>query len=145
MNKIFLILFFIIFLCIFSSNKIIKEKFENYNNKPEFPIDVVYTWAGNKSNDIRTSNNNELKYSIKSVLKYLPWVNHIYILMNPPKRKPSWIDESLDKYITVVDQTETFPEGYDLPNKNSNAIETTLHNIKGLSEHFIYFNDDVDR
>ena len=49
--------------------------------------------------------------------------------MNPPKRKPSWIDESLEKYITVVDQTETFPEGYDLPNKNSNAIETTLHNI----------------
>lgn len=128
----------------FSRNKISKEKFENYNKKPEFPIDVVYTWAGNKkSNDIRTSNNNELKYSIKSVLKYLPWVNHIYILMNPPKRKPSWIDESLEKYITVVDQTETFPEGYDLPNKNSNAIETTLHNIKGLSEHFIYFNDDV--
>ena len=29
-----------------------------------------------------------------------------------------------------------------MPNRNSNAIETTLSEIPGLNEHFIYFNDD---
>ena len=29
-----------------------------------------------------------------------------------------------------------------MPSTNSNSIETTIINIEGLSEHFIYFNDD---
>ena len=116
---------------------------EDFSNKTPFPIDIVYTWAGEDiSDNIRISNNNELKYSLRSVYKYAPWVNHIYILMNPPKRKPSWFNNNYNKLITIVDQTETFPKNSVLPNTNSNAIETTLHNIKGLSEHFIYFNDD---
>ena len=58
------------------------------NDEPPFPIDIVYTWAGehNDTNDARISNNNELKYSLRSVMKYAPWVNKIYILMNPPKQ-----------------------------------------------------------
>ena len=56
----------------------------NLIKKPSFPIDVVYTWAGeNKELNVRTAYNYELKYSIISILKYLPWVNHIYVLMNP--------------------------------------------------------------
>jgi hypothetical protein len=112
-------------------------------NTPPFPIDVVYTWAGEQMSDnIRVSYNYELKYSIRSVDLYAPWVNKIYILMNPPKKLPSWIDEEKNTKIVIVEHTETFPFLSYLPNTNSNAIETTIANIKDLSEHYIYFNDD---
>jgi hypothetical protein len=109
--------------------------------KPPFPIDVVYTWYGEDfqaSN--RLSNNNELKYSLRSVFFYAPWINNIYILMNKAKR-PSWINDT--SRIIIVDHEETFPSKEYLPNTNSNAIETTIANIPGLSEHYIYFNDDM--
>jgi hypothetical protein len=111
---------------------------------PPFPIDVVYTWAGeyNNTTNARLSNNNELKYSIRSVIKYAPWVNKIFILMNPPKKIPSWFNESYKNKIILVDHNDTFKRQH-MPCTNSNSIETTIINIPGLSEHFIYFNDDV--
>tara|TARA_Y100000389_G_scaffold112032_1_gene109071 strand:- start:3291 stop:4265 length:975 start_codon:yes stop_codon:yes gene_type:complete len=108
-----------------------------------FPIDVVYTWTGEiNNNNKRFSYNNELKYSLRSIIKFAPWVNHIYIYMNPPKKIPSWFNNNYKKKITILDHTETVLRNY-MPNTNSNAIETTLSEIPGLSENFIYFNDDV--
>ena len=110
--------------------------------KKERLIDVVYTWAGEKySDNIRFSNNNELRYSLRSVMMFAPWVNHIYILMNPPLTVPSWFNEKYKQKITIIDHNTTFDTKH-LPNTNSNAIETTLSKIPGLHEHFIYFNDD---
>jgi hypothetical protein len=128
-----------------NSKSITYEPYKNTysNDSPPFPIDIVYSWGGEKvSDDRRASNNNELKYSLRSVAKFVPWVNRIFILINPPKKVPSWFNERYGELITLVDETETFPKGSPLPNKNSNAIETTIHNIPGLSEHFIYSCDD---
>ena len=114
--------------------------------KPPFPIDAVFTWAGEgfkDSDNIRVAYNEELKYSLRSVYFNLPWINHIYILMNPPKKKPSWFNDKFEKWVTILDQMETFPDKSDTPSTNSNAIEMTLHRIPNLSEHFIYFNDDT--
>lgn len=112
------------------------------DNNPYFPIDVVYTWSGEiNTNNKRFSYNNELKYSLRSIMKFAPWVNHIYIYMNPPKKLPSWFNNNYKKKITILDHNETILRNY-TPNTNSNAIETTLSEITGLSEHFIYFNDD---
>jgi hypothetical protein len=46
--------------------------------------------------------------------------------------------------VCVVDHKQIF-QGYEsaLPTFNSQSIETALHRIDGLSERFIYFNDDV--
>ena len=135
------IIVFILFFCLIYFNSCLKVK-EGLDTN--FPVDVVYTWSGESySNDIRTSNNNELKFSLRSVHKFLPWVRHIFILMNPPKKKPSWFSDNYSKYITLIDHKEIFPSTMTLPVTNSNAIETTLYKIPGLSEHFIYFNDDV--
>lgn len=142
-----IILFLSIVFLIYKINTIKYE--ENYSNlsltpTPPFKIDIVYTWAGenhNKNNE-RLSDNNELKYSLRSVMKYAPWVNKIYILMNPPKKKPSWFNKNYKKKIILIDHNDTFKNKKYLPSTNSNSIETTLVNIKGLSEHFIYFNDD---
>jgi hypothetical protein len=43
----------------------------------------------------------------------------------------------------MIDTTETFPHPRYLPNSNSNAIESTIPNINNLSEHYIYFCDDI--
>ena len=109
--------------------------------KPPFPIDIVYTWKGeNESNDMRLRYNNELKYSLRSLELFAPWVNKIFILMNNAKQ-PSWIKDN--SKIIIVEHSETFPSEKYLPNTNSNAIETTIANIKDLSNHYIYFNDDI--
>jgi len=113
------------------------------DESPPFPIDVVYTWKGEEvTNDIRSSYNHELKYSLRSIDLYAPWVNKIYILTDYPKNYPSWIKNNTNK-IVMIDTTETFPHPSYLPNSNSNAIESTIVNINGLSEHYIYFCDDI--
>ena len=139
---IFIIIFFIFY---FIDKKIVYLIQENYINYeiPPFPIDFVYTWKGEKfSNNIRESYNNELQYSLRSIDLYAPWANKIYILTDPPKKYPSWIKEDNNKII-MVDTSETFSNSSYLPNSNSNAIESTIINIKGLSEHYIYLCDDI--
>ena len=121
-----------------TNNKSLKR---NISIKNPFPIDIVYTWKGEEmSNNRRLGYNYELKYSLRSIYFFAPWVNKIYILMNKYKQ-PSWIKEN-DKII-VIDHSQTFPSDKYLPNTNSNAIETTIANIKDLSNHYIYFNDDI--
>lgn len=144
-NKVLFIIIFIFFALILKSKYI--ELFKNDNiifEDPPFPIDVVYTWAGEKlTNNQRSSNNNELKYSLRSIIKFAPWVNKIYILMNPPKKIPSWFNENYHSKVIILDHFDTFKNYKYLPNTNSNAIETTLSEIPGLSDNYIYFNDDV--
>lgn len=142
--KICLIL--ILFICLLFILRLLNNNkigFTNEQTTP-FPIDVVYTWAGENTDPTnnRLAFNNELKYSLRSLFKYAPWINKVYILMNPPKRPPSWFNEQYKEKIILVDHNDTFNSN-DLPCTNSDSIETTLVNIKGLSEHFIYFNDDV--
>ena len=132
---IILIAIFIIFL--------INKYLTNNDESPPFPIDVVYTWKGEEvTNDVRSSYNHELQYSLRSIDLYAPWVNKIYILTDYPKNYPSWIKTDTNKII-MIDTTETFPHPSYLPNSNSNAIESTISNIKNLSEHYIYFCDDI--
>ena len=119
------------------------NKYLTNDESPPFPIDVVYTWKGEEvTNDIRSSYNHELQYSLRSIDLYAPWVNKIYILTDYPKTYPSWIKNDTNK-IVMIDTTETFPHPRYLPNSNSNAIESTISNINGLSEHYIYFCDDI--
>ena len=81
----------------------------------------------------------ELKYSLRSVEKYLPWIRHIYIVT--ADQVPSWLNTDHPQ-ITVVDHTEIIPQEY-LPVFNSNAIESAIYKIPGLAEHFLYANDDT--
>jgi hypothetical protein len=131
---------YIILIFVFLLITIIKSN--TINNTTPFPIDVVYSWKGEEITDNpRSSYNHELKYSLRSIYTFAPWVNKIYILTDYPKKFPSWINKETKK-IVMVDTRETFPNKSYLPNSNSNAIETTIVNIKGLSEHYIYFCDD---
>lgn len=131
------------------------------NQKKE--IDIVYTWVNNydtswlknkteylnKTNKKVIPNNSignerfedhdELKYSLRSIEKYIPWVRYIYIITD--KQKPSWIDYN-NKRIHIIDHSEIFPSYIKKPVYNSLLIEWYIHNIPELSENFIYLNDD---
>ena len=138
MNLNVIIRILIVFVIFFSINTYVIDA-----EPPPFPIDVVYTWKGEETTDnIRTSYNYELQYSLRSIDLYAPWVNNIYILTDYPKKYPSWI-KSDNKKIIMIETTDTFPHPNYLPNSNSNAIESTIANIKNLSEHYIYFCDDI--
>lgn len=100
--------------------------------------DTVYD-NSETHNKGRYADNDELKYSLRSAYKHVPWIRKIYIVTD--NQQPSWLDTSHPQ-IQIVDHQEIFPEGI-LPSYNSSVIEYFLYKIPGLSEHFLYSNDDM--
>ncbi len=87
----------------------------------------------------RYVNSDELKYSLRSVEMFAPWINHIYIITDD--QTPEWLDTSNPK-ISIVSHRDILPAEV-LPTFNSNVIESGIANIEGLSEHFLLANDDM--
>lgn len=97
------------------------------SNYDEFPIDMVYLWCNgqdpdfikkkekyerNSSNDssnilstgdIRFFDNDELKYSLRSLEKNAPWINHIFIVTD--RQVPKWLNTTNTK-VTIIDHSE---------------------------------------
>ena len=71
--------------------------------------------------------------------KNAPWVNNVYLITNG--QKPDWLNLEHPK-LKLVTHREFMPKEY-LPTYNSAAIELNLHHIEGLSENYLYFNDDT--
>ncbi|KAJ6024760.1 hypothetical protein N7540_005557 [Penicillium herquei] len=84
--------------------------------------------------------NDELRFSIRSLEKYAPWIHQIYIVTNG--QVPSWLDQN-DPRVKIVTHSEIFENSSHLPVFSSSAIESNLDRIAGLSDYFLYFNDDV--
>ncbi len=125
------------------------------------PVDVVYTWvdgsdpawklrragfdptgarlATDALDPARTTNRDELRYSLRSIAMYANWVRHIWLVTDG--QVPSWLAEH--PRLTVVHHEDVFKDPEALPTFNSHAIESQLHHITGLAEHFLYLNDDV--
>lgn len=80
-----------------------------------------------------------LQYWFRGVEKYASWVNKIYFVTWG--HVPKWLNIENDKLI-IVNHKDFIPKEY-LPTFSSHPIELNFHRIKGLSEHFIYFNDDM--
>ena len=125
------------------------------------PVDIVYTWVDstdplwreqhtrysqqhvthNESadNTERYINREELRYSMRSVWMFAPFVRHIYVVTMD--QRPSWLADH--PKTSIVSHKDIFPDASVLPTFNSHAIESCVHRIEGLSENFLYFNDDV--
>ena len=108
-------------------------------------------WAGGNSN----SKNDERRYGqgivtnleietcVRSILKYAPWCNRVWIVTdNQIPRFYKELSRSHRHKVTIIDHNDFFINRSDLPTFNSHTIEANLHNINGLSERFIYMNDD---
>lgn len=87
----------------------------------------------------RYADNDELKYNLRAVEKYAPWIRHVFIVTDG--QTPVWLDTSCPD-VTVVNQNDIIPE-VSRPCYNSSLIEHFLYRIPGLSEHFLYANDDM--
>jgi Stealth protein CR2, conserved region 2/Stealth protein CR3, conserved region 3/Stealth protein CR4, conserved region 4 len=70
---------------------------------------------------------------------FAPWVRRIFIATD--SRPPAWLAEH--PMITIVRAEEHFSDPEALPTYSSHAVESQLHNIPELSEHFLYSNDDM--
>ena len=126
------------------------------------PIDAVYTWVdgsdpafqescrqclrGCPATDRRTAaghnrfrDNEELRFSLRSLDAYAPWVRRIFIVTNG--QVPPWLDAENPR-ICIVTHDSLFSDEAALPTFNSHAIELQLHKIPGLSQRFLYLNDD---
>ncbi len=125
-----------------------------------FPVDVVYTWvdgdddtwnaareqrsagAGAErreaSGRARFRSRDELRHSMRSVHLFAPWVRTIHLVT--AGQRPDWLADH--PRVRVVDHRDILPTDA-LPTFNSQAIETALHRVPGLAEHFVYLNDDV--
>lgn len=122
-------------------------------------IDLVYTWCDGadpvfssrrnaflapsdieNNPNIRFEHVNEIYWSIKSVLKFMPFIRKIFIVTDGqiPNIDHDWIR---DEKVVIIDHAEIIPQNL-LPVFYSDVIESYIHNIPGLSEIFIYSNDD---
>ncbi|XP_028409646.1 N-acetylglucosamine-1-phosphotransferase subunits alpha/beta-like [Dendronephthya gigantea] len=88
----------------------------------------------------RFADNQELRYSLRSIEKFAPWVRQIFIVTNG--QIPNWLNLDNPR-IKIITHAEIFTNQSHLPTFSSPAIESHLHKIPGLSKKFIYLNDDV--
>lgn len=80
-----------------------------------------------------------MQYWFRAVEKFAPWVHKIYFVTWDTV--PEWLDTANEKIVVVKDK-ELIPAQY-VPAFSPNPMETNLHRIPGLSEHFVFFNDDM--
>lgn len=101
-----------------------------------------YAAEGNNSrngvSEARFRDNGFLRYWFRGVEKFAPWVRKIHFVTDG--QRPEWLDTDHPK-INMVRHGDFIPSGF-LPTYNSVVIERYMHRIEGLSEHFVYFNDD---
>ncbi len=128
----------------------------------EFPVDVVVTWVDGRdpawnqarldrlaglsgtattresSGRARFLSRDELRYSFRSIHLFAPWVRKIHLVT--AGQVPEWLDQSHPQ-VALVDHSAILPAEA-LPTFNSHAIESALHRLPDLAEHFVYLNDD---
>lgn len=90
------------------------------------------------SRNIRYREWDLLRYWFRGVEKYAPWVNRIHFITWG--HVPAWLDTTNPK-LHIVRHEDYIPAQY-LPTFSSHPIELNMHRIPGLSEQFVYFNDD---
>ena len=80
-----------------------------------------------------------LRFWFRGVEQYAPWVRYIWFICD--QEPPKWLNKEHPK-LRIVRHEDYLPEEY-RPAFSSHPIELNLHRIEGLSEHFVYFNDDM--
>ena len=135
---------------------IFDKLFEEYKNKKEFlkkilkePIDIIIKYIDLNDKTLnraginqtyKDNDNEELRYSLKSILQYIPWVRKIFILMpNKFVKYLKSIDEINDKIKYINDKNLL---GFDSANIQSFLFNLFRIENFGVSKNFIYMEDD---
>lgn len=123
----------------------------------DYPIDIVIPWVdgsdpawraqkslynGESTASVHSFDYQDwglLKYWFRGIEKNAPWINTIHFVTWG--HLPTWLNTEHPK-LHIVRHEDYLPSEY-TPTFNANTIELNFHRIKDLSEHFIYFNDDM--
>lgn len=98
----------------------------------------------NAINPHRWDNNDEIMYCLQSIENFASWTRKIWIVVDSEAPDLSRLSDKMRAKVNVVFHREVFDEfSAVLPTFNSLAIESVIWRIDGLSDRFIYFNDDV--
>ena len=129
------------------------KDYKNINTKPDLlekePIDVVIKYIDLNDTSLDRKNfeqiekdkqNNELKYSLRSILQNIPWIRKIYIIM--PNEKIPYLKDKKDIEEKIVYVKDKDVLGFD--SSSPPAFKFNLHKLKkyNLSENFILMDDD---
>jgi len=124
----------------------------------ETVVDFVYCWAGQDTDTVGVSDSeriwpplgdtekhsgqghNELWYSLRSLEAFAPWAHYAYVLSGNPAHLPIWFQPG--KKVKIIDRCSLFDDPNDCPTNNTHACQTVVHRIPGLSERFVYMEDD---
>lgn len=138
----------------------IEDMFADHASDINFEIDLVFSWVDGSSkewqaqrakrmqnyvvgegddSEARFRQIDELKYALRSVHMYAPWIRRIFVATDSDR--PAWLADHPS--VTFVRSEEFFADPSVLPTHNSQAVECQLHHIPGLAEHFLYSNDDM--
>lgn len=135
------------------------------NNLNQITIDAVIPWVdGNDKNHqlkmlpyledkskihsekfrTRFDHVNEIEFAVNSIITFAPFIRNIFIVTD--KQTPKFLtnNKKISPKISIIDHQTIFSdyEKY-LPTFNNRPIDTCIHRIPDLAEHFIYFNDDT--
>lgn len=80
-----------------------------------------------------------LRYWFRGVETFTPWVNRIHFVTWG--HLPAWLNTAHPQ-LHIVRHEDYIPAEY-LPTFSSHPIELNMHRIPNLSDHFVYFNDDM--
>ena len=134
----------------------------SHRGTENYPIDFVVTWVDSSdpvwrkkkqkyaemtsdkdysedNKEGRYRNWDTMVYWFRAVEKYASWVHRVYFVTCG--QKPEWLNLKSEK-LRFITHEDFIPKEY-LPTFSSTPIELNLWRIPELSEHFVYFNDDV--
>ena len=80
-----------------------------------------------------------LHYIFRAFESFTPWVNKVFLITYG--HLPKWLKTDHKKLVVVNHQD--YIDKKHLPVFSSHPLEINLHRIEGLSDHFVYFNDDT--
>ena len=120
-------------------------------------IDFIITWVDNQdpawqeekarfspeskadSRDRRYRSWDNLQYIFRGIEKFAPWYHKIYLVTCG--HYPAWLNKENDRLV-LVKHEDYIPKEW-LPTFSSRTIDMNFHRIESLTEHFVYFNDDM--
>ncbi len=127
--------------------------------KQDFDVDIVIPWVDDSDKKWQEEKNkylpsekkinidaaanryrdwDNLQYIFRGIEKFAPWVRKVFFVTCG--QAPKWLNKNCEKLV-CVDHNDYIPKEC-LPTFSANPIELNMHRIEGLSEHFIYINDD---
>ena len=113
----------------------------NMNDKRWQILFKRYTHKDVSKNIERYRDYGTLKYQFRGIDKFIPWIRHVYLVLQSPSQIPDWINTDHPK-LKIVYHKDFIPKEF-LPTFNSSVIEMWYNRIPGISNYFLVSNDDM--